>query len=156
MDLLTVVPGCREYLKPFTSVLLFSSSHKTAEIRSKPLIRFTSEGYSVQYYIVTGDPPETETGKVSGVCRDSSVVYFSFEDALADCFGRGYKMIVEGRVVWDATLLWHEHSLLSLAAGGVFGNQDDLKRACRRILLGVEHACRRFGDLYRVRSRLSA
>ncbi len=156
MDLLTVVPDCSEYLEPFSDILLFARGHKTTETRSQPLVWFSSEGYSAHFYVVTGDRKDAETRKLSGVSHDSSLVFFSFGDALADCFRRRYKMIVEGKLVWDAALLWHEYALLNLAARGTFDDQDDVRKACKRIRSGVEHACRRFGDIYHMMGRMSA
>jgi hypothetical protein len=150
MELSTVVPDYRSYVGPLADIRLFARGHKTTEPLSQPLVWFSSEGYSAHYYLITEstDIEEGHARKVPEVSGDSCLLLCTFEDALLDCFRRRYKMVVEGRLIWDAALLWHEHELLNTAMTDPETEDNEIMGTVRkRILQGIEHACRRFYDL---------
>jgi hypothetical protein len=151
MELFEVVPDCRPIVESVAQIPLFARGHKTTEAASQPLVWFSFEGYSAHYYLADSRTHQRDEGKSMVSSIDSCIVYLSFGDALKDCFRRRYRMVVEGRMVWDATLLWHEHELLnrlSFEPERVY--REFAQRAEKRVVAGVEHACRRFQDLYNV------
>jgi hypothetical protein len=154
MELSTAVPDYRSYVGPLAYIRLFAKGHRTTEPLSQPLVWFSSEGYSAYYYLMTESPKEEDTRKVTDASGDSCLLLCTFEDALLDCFRRRYKMVVEGRLIWDAALLWHEHELLNTATTDPEMEDDEIRKTVhKRILQGVEHACRRFHDLYNAITR---
>jgi hypothetical protein len=151
MELFNVVSDSIPILESVAQVPLFARGHKTTEALSQPLVWFSYEGYSAHYYLADSRKHQADGGKPAVPSPDSCIVFLNFEDALRDCFRRRYRMVIEGRLVWDASLLWHEHELLNMASLEPARTHDDLtQKAEKRVAAGVEHACRRFKDLYNV------
>jgi hypothetical protein len=155
MELYEAVPECCSLIKPLADVPLITKGHVTDEPESDPLVWFSGDGYTVQYYLcpeaVAGSNDREPADPQTATLKDTSVVVRTFEEAIRDCWERRYKMKVEERVIWDALALWTEQeTLISDVKGCSEHNEETLRKAQSKVASSIEYACRKFRDICQV------
>lgn len=143
IDLYKAVPAAREVLAPVKDVVLFTHGHLTDEKLNHPSCWHTDHGMAA-FFAFRGEPaPE-------GYWTDSPVVRCTFEEAVRDLWVHSLVMVVERRLVWDASKLkfqfdrlmygWHKHE------------NADVERAQLDVIESIGDAVNRFRTLVEMAS----